>query len=144
MRPTSAGSGQRSSRLLDAQSAYQDAMRSLDAHWSAMAGFRVGQLYHQLPKDGMEIPLPSNAKTLREKQLWEGSMRVRYRILLEKGLKGMKATVELGERARVRLRPRGHGRQPPRRDRERRQRHHVRSPTASSARPGAPRGGRPP
>lgn len=88
----------RCTQLLDAQSAYQDAMRSLDAHWSAMAGFRVGQLYHQLHKDVMQIPLPENAKTLREKQLWEGAMRVRYRILLEKGLKGMNATVALGER----------------------------------------------
>ena len=30
--------------LLDAQSAYSDTMRAYDAHWSAMAGFRVGEL----------------------------------------------------------------------------------------------------
>jgi len=88
----------RCTQLLDAQSAYQDAMRSLDAHWSAMAGFRVGQLYHQLHKDVMQVPLPENAKTVRQKQLWEGAMRMRYRILLEKGLKMMTATVDLGAR----------------------------------------------
>lgn len=88
----------RCTQLLDAQSAYQDAMRSLDAHWSAMAGFRVGQLYHQLHKDVMVIPLPANAKTVRQKQLWEGAMRLRYRVLLEKGLKMMTSTVDLGAR----------------------------------------------
>lgn len=88
----------RCTQLLDAQAAYMDAMRSLDAHWSAMAGFRVGQLYHQLHRDVMQIPLPAGAKTVRDKQLWEGAMRLRYRILLEKGLKAMTATVEMGAR----------------------------------------------
>ncbi len=84
--------------LLDAQSAYTDAMRSLDSHWSAMAGYRVGQLYQQLHHDVMVVPAPAAAKTLRQKQLWEGAMRLRYRILLEKGLKMMEGTVALGER----------------------------------------------
>ncbi|NUO54046.1 MAG: hypothetical protein HOV80_34810 [Polyangiaceae bacterium] len=84
--------------LLDAQSAYTDAMRSLDAHWSAMAGYRVGQLYQDLHRDVMKVPVPPSAKTIRQKQLWEGAMRLRYRILLEKGLKMMEHTVMLGER----------------------------------------------
>jgi hypothetical protein len=84
--------------LLDAQSAYTDAMRSLDAHWSAMAGYRVGQLYRDLHRDVMKVPPPTVAKTIRQKQLWEGAMRLRYRILLEKGLKMMDGTVRLGER----------------------------------------------
>lgn len=84
--------------LLDAQSAYTDAMRSLDAHWSAMAGYRVGQLYQDLHRDVMRVPVPPLAKTVRQKQLWEGAMRLRYRILLEKGLKMMEHTVKLGER----------------------------------------------
>jgi tetratricopeptide (TPR) repeat protein len=89
---------QRCTELLDAQSAYEDAMRSLDAHWSAMAGFRVGQLYQQLHRDVMQIPLPGGSSTLRQKQLWEGAMRLRYRILLEKGLKMMEGTVALGDK----------------------------------------------
>jgi tetratricopeptide (TPR) repeat protein len=84
--------------LLDAQSAYTDAMRSLDAHWSAMAGFRVGQLYQDLHRDVMQVGVPISAKTVHQKQLWEGAMRLRYRILLEKGLTMMEGTVRLGER----------------------------------------------
>lgn len=89
---------QRCQGLLDAQSAYTDAMRSLDAHWSAMAGYRVGQLYQQLHRDVIAIPPPPQATSLRQKQLFEGAMRLRYRVLLEKGLKMMEATVRLGER----------------------------------------------
>jgi tetratricopeptide (TPR) repeat protein len=84
--------------LLDAQEAYTDAMRARDAHWSAMSGFRVGQLYQALHRDVMKVPTPPNATTLRQKQLWEGAMRLRYRILLEKGLKMMEGTVRLGDR----------------------------------------------
>jgi cell division protein FtsB len=84
--------------LLNAQSAYTEAMRSRDAHWSAMSGFRVGQLYQQLHTEAMQIPAPATANTQRSKQLFEGAMRLRYRILLEKGLKMMDATVRLGER----------------------------------------------
>jgi tetratricopeptide (TPR) repeat protein len=84
--------------LLDAQSAYTDAMRSLDAHWSAMAGYRVGALYQQLHRDVMKAPPPAGADTLRKKQLFEGAMRLRYRVLLEKGLKMMDGTVRLGDR----------------------------------------------
>lgn len=84
--------------LLDAQSAYTEAMRSLDARWSAMAGYRVGQLYRDLHRDLMHITPPASADTLREKQLFEGAMRLRYRVLLEKGKKMMDGTVALGER----------------------------------------------
>ncbi|WP_206079540.1 tetratricopeptide repeat protein [Polyangium spumosum] len=84
--------------LLDAQGAYTEAMRSLDAHWSAMAGYRVGQLYQELHRDVMRVPPPAAADTLREKQLFEGAMRLRYRVLLEKGLDMMKGTARLGDR----------------------------------------------
>jgi tetratricopeptide (TPR) repeat protein len=89
---------QRCQGLLDAQNAYTDAMRSFDAHWSAMAGYRVGQLYQQLHRDVMQIPPPAKADTLKKKQLFEGAMRLRYRVLLEKGLKLMDGTVRIGER----------------------------------------------
>lgn len=83
--------------LLDAQGAYTEAMRALDAHWSAMAGYRVGQLYQELHRDVMRI-VPKQPTTLRQKQLFEGAMRLRYRVLLEKGLKMMEGTSRLGER----------------------------------------------
>lgn len=84
--------------LLDAQGAYTDAMRSLDAHWSAMAGYRIGKLYQQLHRDVMQIAPPAAAGTLKKKQLFEGAMRLRYRVLLEKGKKMLDGTVQLGER----------------------------------------------
>ena len=89
---------QRCQGLLDAQSAFTDAMRSYDAHWSAMAGYRVGQLYQQLHRDVMAIPPTAKSDTLKKKQLFEGAMRLRYRVLLEKGLKMMDGTVRLGQR----------------------------------------------
>jgi hypothetical protein len=89
---------QRCQGLLDAQSAYTDAMRSYDAHWSAMAGYRVGQLYQQLHRDVMAIPPTAKSDTLKKQQLFEGAMRLRYRVLLEKGLKMMDGTVRLGQR----------------------------------------------
>jgi tetratricopeptide (TPR) repeat protein len=84
--------------LLNAQSAYTEAIRARDSHWSAMSGFRVGQLYMQLHAEAMTIPPPPKATTLKQKQLFEGALRLRYRALLEKGLKMMEATVRLGDR----------------------------------------------
>jgi len=89
---------QRCQALLDAQTAYTDAMRGYDAHWSAMAGYRVGQLYQKLHGEVMQIPPTAQSKTLKQKQLFEATMRLRYRILLEKGLKMMEGTVKLAER----------------------------------------------
>lgn len=89
---------ERCTGLLDAQAAFTEAMRSNDAHWSAMAGFRVGQLYQNLHRDVMKVPAPSKTATVKSRQLWEGAMRLRYRVLLEKGLKMMEGTVTLGER----------------------------------------------
>jgi tetratricopeptide (TPR) repeat protein len=83
--------------LLDAQSAYTEAMRSRDAHWSAMSGYRIGQLYQQLHRETMLIPPPKNT-SLKKKQLFEAAMRLRYRILIEKGLKMMDGIVRLAKR----------------------------------------------
>ena len=84
--------------LLDAQRAYTDTMRSLDARWTAMAGDRLGQLYQDLYRDVMRIQPPAKADTLRAKQLFEGAMRLRYRVLLEKGLDMMNGTVRMSDR----------------------------------------------
>lgn len=89
---------QRCQSLLDAQDAYATAMRAYDAHWSAMAGYRVGGMYQQLHRDIMKIPPPSSARTERQRALFEGAMQLRYRVLLEKGLKMMDRTVAMAER----------------------------------------------
>jgi tetratricopeptide (TPR) repeat protein len=88
---------QRCQLLLDAQSAYSDAMRAYDAHWSAMAGYRVGALYQSLHDELMRIP-PPPASTPEKAQLFEGAMRLRYSVLLEKGLAMMEHTLSLAER----------------------------------------------
>ncbi len=84
--------------LLDAQSAYSDAIRSYDAHWAAMSGYRIGQLYEKLYRDVLAIPPPRAATTSDKKRLFEGAMRLRYRVLLEKGLKMMEHTIMVGDR----------------------------------------------
>ena len=89
---------QRCQLLLDAQSAYSDAMRAYDAHWSAMAGFRVGELYQKLHDELMLVPAPKAADTERRRQLFEGAMRLRYSILLDKAKTMMDHTVTMADR----------------------------------------------
>ena len=84
--------------LLDSQSAYSDTMRAYDSHWSAMAGFRVGELYTRLHHDVMKVPAPGSAATNKKAQLFEGAMRLRYSILLNKGLAMMTHTIGMAER----------------------------------------------
>lgn len=88
----------RCTQLLDAQYAYQDAMRSLDAHWSAMAGYRIGQLYSQLHKDVMAMKVPMKNQSDEQRALFEAAVRLRYRTLLSKGLDAMTAVVAMAER----------------------------------------------
>ena len=87
--------------LLEAQSSYADAIRSVDPQWAAMSGYRVGEMYRTLHHDLMLIPPTDKAKTEHDKQLFYGIMHVRYRVLLEKGLEMMKRTLALGEKTGV-------------------------------------------
>lgn len=84
--------------LLDAQGAYADAIRSVDPHWAAMSGVRVGEMYRALHTHLMKLPPPPKAKTEKDRQLFFGIMHVRYRVLLEKGLEMMKRTLALAEK----------------------------------------------
>ncbi len=89
---------QRCQLLLDAQSAYSNSMRAYDAHWSAMAGYRVGELYHALHTDLMLIPAPVAAINVAKQRLFEGAMRLRYSVLLKKALSMMEHTVSMADR----------------------------------------------
>ena len=89
---------QRCQLLLDAQGAYSDAMRAYDSHWSAMAGFRVGELYQKLHEELMQVPSPKAADTERRRQLFEGAMRLRYSILLDKAKSMLDHTVAMADR----------------------------------------------
>lgn len=95
---------ERCRHILDAQSAYSETMRSADAHWSSMAGVKVGQLYKNLHADIMAVPIPAAAATPEKRQLFEGAMRLRYSILLRKALGMMEATVALLDRTHQRSR----------------------------------------
>lgn len=88
----------RAQLLLDAQSAYSDVMRAYDAHWTAMAGFRVGELYQRLHQDVMSAPRPPAVDTERRKLVFEAALRVRYSVLLKKGLAMMEHTLAMAER----------------------------------------------
>lgn len=92
----------RAQLLLDAQQAYSDAMRAHDAHWTAMAGFRVGELYHRLHSDVMAVPRPPGANTDRRRRLFEAAVRLKYSVLLRKGLNMMDHTLRMAERTRER------------------------------------------
>jgi tetratricopeptide (TPR) repeat protein len=89
----------RATGLLDAQAAYTDAMRTTDAFWATWAGYRVGRLYQQLHDDVMVIKIPDKIqKVEKDRKLFEGAMQLRYRVLLEKGLKMMTSTVKMNDR----------------------------------------------
>ncbi|HLK40192.1 MAG TPA: hypothetical protein VKU41_25730 [Polyangiaceae bacterium] len=89
---------ERCAGLLEAQTAYAQAVRSIDPHWAAMSGYRVGEMYRVLHRDLVRIPPPPTSKTERQKQIFFAFMHVRYRVLLEKGLREMEQTLALGER----------------------------------------------
>ncbi len=84
--------------LLEAQAAYAMAVRSIDPHWAAMAGYRVGAMYRALHRELMQIAPPPASKTARQKQIFYAFMHMRYRVLLEKGVREMEQTVALGDR----------------------------------------------
>lgn len=84
--------------ILTAQSAYSDTMRALDAHWSTMAGYRIGELYGRLHQELMQIPFPQSAKTLAQRQLFEGAMRLRYSVLVQKALNMIEQTLSMADR----------------------------------------------
>jgi len=89
---------QRCQLLLDAQGAFSDAMRAYDSHWSAMAGYRVGELYQKLHEEMMQVPPPKAADTEARRQLFEGAMRLRYSILLDKAKSMLDHTVAMADR----------------------------------------------
>jgi tetratricopeptide (TPR) repeat protein len=87
----------RAQLVLDAQGAYSDVMRAEDAHWTAMAGTRIGEVYEQLHQDVMAMPRPA-AVDERLAPLFDGAVRLRYLVLLQKGLNMLEHTVAMAER----------------------------------------------
>jgi hypothetical protein len=88
----------RSTLLLQAQASYADTVRSVDPHWAAMAGYRVGEMYRNYHRDVADIPAPAQAKTVKQKQIFYAFMHIRYRNLLLKGITQLEQTIALGDR----------------------------------------------
>lgn len=84
--------------MLSAQAAYAQAARSVDPHWAAMAGYRVGAMYRALHRELMSIPAPEASKSDRQKKVFFAFMHIRYRVLLEKGLREIDQTLALAKR----------------------------------------------
>ena len=89
---------QRCQLLLDAQSAYSESMRAYDAHWSVMAGYRVGELYAQLHADLMAVVGAMTFDKPEGAQLFEAALRLRYAALLRKALTLMDHTLSVAAR----------------------------------------------
>ncbi|MCH2110293.1 MAG: hypothetical protein MK135_13295 [Polyangiaceae bacterium] len=80
--------------LLRAQGEYSQVMRIGNAHWSAMSGVRVGELYSDLHRELMKIT-PSGSHSTDRQELFRAAMRLRYSILLKKAVTMMKSTVAM-------------------------------------------------
>jgi tetratricopeptide (TPR) repeat protein len=93
---------QRCQLILDAQRAYSDTWRAYDAHWSTLAGFRLAEMYEKLHQELMTIPAPETADTSSRRDLFEGAMRLRYSVLLEKARTMMEHTVAMADREKER------------------------------------------
>jgi tetratricopeptide (TPR) repeat protein len=89
---------QRCQLLLDAQSAYSTSMRAYDAHWSVMAGYRVGDLYAQLHADLMELPAAISFDDPARARLFEAALRLRYSVLLSKAVTLLEHTLAVAAR----------------------------------------------
>ncbi len=89
---------QRCQLLLDAQSAYSTSMRAYDAHWSVMAGYRVGELYARLHADLMEVLVAISFDDPARKRLFDAALRLRYSVLLSKAVTLMEHTLAVAVR----------------------------------------------
>lgn len=81
--------------ILDAQDAYVESINTHDARWAVRSGLRVASMYVALHDDLLAIPPPKSATNDAKKALFRGAMRLRYRILLEKGLGTLDRTLNL-------------------------------------------------
>lgn len=84
--------------LLDAQSAYSTSMRAYDAHWSVMAGYRVGELYAQLHADLMDLLAATAISDPASERLFEAALRLRYTVLLSKAVTLLEHTLAVAAR----------------------------------------------
>lgn len=90
----------RCQQILIAQAAYSEVMRAKSAHYSAMAGVRVGELYTSLHHALMNMERPAPVDNPERAALFEGALRLRYAVLLRKATAMMQSTVGMIERTK--------------------------------------------
>lgn len=84
--------------LLDAQTQYSQVLRVGSAHWSAMAGVRVAQLYTSLHDELIQAARLAPTDSEEERALVEGALRLRYSVLLRKAVALMRTTLTVVQR----------------------------------------------
>jgi hypothetical protein len=89
----------RCQKILDAEEAYIEAIKTKEVNWSVRSGLRVASMYVDLHEALLVIPPPKAATTDEKKALIRGALRLRYRILLEKGLGTLDRTINLEKAA---------------------------------------------
>jgi tetratricopeptide (TPR) repeat protein len=90
---------ERCDKLLKAEDQYIEAIRTKDIRWTVRAGVRVASQYTSLHDDLIAIPAPITAKNQDDIDLFRGAMRLRYRILVTKGLDTLSRVVRNFEAA---------------------------------------------
>lgn len=101
LEPTARFSGlleRRCQFILDAQRAYSDTWRAYDSFWSTLAGFRLAEMYEKLHQDVMAMSPPVGADNDARRQLYEGAMRLRYSVLLDKARGMLEHTLAMAAR----------------------------------------------
>lgn len=81
--------------ILDAEESYIESIKTHETRWAVRSGLRVASMYIALHDALLEIPPPAAATTDDKRALFRGAMRLRYRILLEKGLGTLQRTLNL-------------------------------------------------
>jgi tetratricopeptide (TPR) repeat protein len=83
--------------LLDAQTAYTDAIRVAHSHWAAAAAYRIGHLYRILWGDMMTAPPPSDLNE-KEQDIYREILRKQIRVLLKKAVRQWERVLSMADR----------------------------------------------
>lgn len=85
----------RCQKLLEAENAYVESIRTKQLRWAVRAGVRVASLYRALHDELLSVSTPVAANTPARQALFRGAMRLRYRIILEKSIRTLDRTLNL-------------------------------------------------
>ena len=83
--------------LLDAQSAYTEAIRVAHPHWAAAAAYRIGHLYRILWGDMMTAPPPKDLGE-KERDAYLDVLRKQIRVLLKKAVRQWERVLSMADR----------------------------------------------